>query len=197
MEKRPTDFGKMIARNLLYQSSTRTSRNQKENFQRIEEPNRKSIIRWKFLKNFFDSGLSGLWRCLMSSNRTVKLLRHAPYLPVSKVERSVAFYEQTLGFRCEYSAGTPLQFAICSRDGFAIMLRRVSAPELIVPSEKQGGTWDAFFWVNDAQGLYSELMSKGADIVYGPLVQQAYQMKEFAIRDCDGHVLGFGQALGS
>jgi predicted enzyme related to lactoylglutathione lyase len=131
----------------------------------------------------------------MSSNKPGTLLRCAPYFPVSKVERSVAFYDQMLGFRCEYSAGTPLEFAICSRDGLAIMLRRVSAPELIVPNEKQGGTWDAFFWVDDAQALYSEFNANGADIVYGPIFQEAYKMKEFAVRDCDGHVLGFGQAL--
>lgn len=78
----------------------------------------------------------------MTSDTSGKLLRSAPYFPVANVERSVAFYEQTLGFRCEYSAGSPPQFAICSRDGLAIMLRRVSAPELIVPIEKQGGTWE-------------------------------------------------------
>ena len=136
----------------------------------------------------------------MSSNQSgnypaAKLLRSAPYFPVASVEPSVEFYEQTLGFRCEYSAGNPLQFAICSRDGLAIMLRRVSAPELIIPNEKQGGTWDAFFWVSDAEALHTELNAKGAEIVYGPLIQEAYQMREFAVRDCDGHVLGFGQAL--
>ena len=34
----------------------------------------------------------------------------------------------------------------------------------------------------------------GAEIVYGPIVQNAYQMEEFAARDRDGYVLGFGQA---
>jgi catechol 2,3-dioxygenase-like lactoylglutathione lyase family enzyme len=131
----------------------------------------------------------------MSSNQPVKLLRSAPYFPVPDVEQSAAFYEQSLGFRCEYSAGAPLQFAICSRDGLAIMLRRVSAPELITPNERQGGTWDAFFWVDDAQALHAEFNAKGVDVVYGPLIQEAYQMREFAIRDCDGHVLGFGQEL--
>jgi predicted enzyme related to lactoylglutathione lyase len=131
----------------------------------------------------------------LSSNQTGTLLRSASYFPVSKVERSVTFYDQMLGFRCEYSAGTPVEFAICSRDGLAIMLRRVSAPDLIVPNEKQGGTWDAFFWVDDAQALYSEFNANGADIIYGPIFQETYKMKEFAVRDCDGHVLGFGQAL--
>ena len=131
----------------------------------------------------------------MALNQSGNLLRSAPYFPISDVDKTVAFYEQTLGFQCEYSAGTPMQFAICSRDGLAIMLRRVSSPELIVPSEKQGGTWDAFFWVNNAQALHAEFDAKGADIVYGPLIQESYKMKEFAVRDCDGHVLGFGQSI--
>jgi len=38
-------------------------------------------------------------------------------------------------------------------------------------------------------------VATGADIVYGPLIQESYQIKEFAVRDCDGHVLGFGQPL--
>ena|SRR3982751_4522344 len=126
---------------------------------------------------------------------TAKLLRHASYFPVANVDRSVSFYDQILGFGCEYSAGTPAEFAICSRDGLTIMFRKVALPELIVPIEKQGGTWEAFFWVSDVLGLHSEFVSKGADIVYGPLIQESYQMKEFAVRDCDGHVLGFGEPL--
>lgn len=132
----------------------------------------------------------------MPTEQPAKLLRHAAYFPVENVERSLTFYQQVLGFQCEYSAGAPLEFAICSRDGLAIMLRRVPSADLIVPIEKQGGTWEAFFWISDADALYAELQSKGADVVYGPLIQESYQMREFAIRDCDGHVLGFGEALG-
>jgi hypothetical protein len=75
------------------------------------------------------------------------------------------------------------------------MLRLVNA-DRIVPNERQGGTWDAFFWVRDVRALHAELQSNGADIVYGPFVQDAYRMEEFAARDRDGYVLGFGQPLG-
>jgi catechol 2,3-dioxygenase-like lactoylglutathione lyase family enzyme len=124
-----------------------------------------------------------------------QLLRSAPYFPVADVERSATHYEHVFGFRREYVAGTPPQFAILSRDGLPIMLRLVTAPDRISPIERQGGTWDAFFWVRDARALHAELRANGADIVYGPIVQEAYQMEEFAVRDGDGHVLGFGQAL--
>jgi predicted lactoylglutathione lyase len=131
----------------------------------------------------------------MSLNQTGKLLRVTPYFPVADVEKSVAHYEQKLGFQCDYAVGNPLEFAICSRDGLGIMFKKVSSPELIKPNEEQGGTWEAFFWVSDVMALYAELKENYADVVYGPIIQESYRMNEFAIRDCDGHVLGFGQPL--
>jgi predicted enzyme related to lactoylglutathione lyase len=124
-----------------------------------------------------------------------KLLRGAPYFPVGDVAAAGGFYERVLGVRCEYMAGDPAQFAILSRDGHGIMLRRVDEPARIRPSESQGGTWDAFFWIDDARALHDELAGRGADVVYGPLMQDSYRMLEFAVRDRDGHVLGFGQSI--
>jgi catechol 2,3-dioxygenase-like lactoylglutathione lyase family enzyme len=125
-----------------------------------------------------------------------KLLRSAPYFPVADVAASAAHYERIFGFRTEYTAGSPPEFAMVSRDGLTVMLRRVAEPSRIRPSEAQGGTWDAFFWVDDADTLHAELSARGASVVYGPIVQEAYSMREFAVRDSDGHVLGFGQSLG-
>lgn len=123
------------------------------------------------------------------------VLRSAPYFPVADVAASAAYYRDVFGFATAYSAGEPPEFAMCERDGFAIMLRRVAAPERIVPSEAQGGTWDAFLWVDDARALHEELVGRGATVVYGPMVQASYHMLEFAVRDRDGHVLGFGQPV--
>ena len=131
----------------------------------------------------------------MSSEQAGQLLRSAPYFPVADLEESATYYERVLGFRRDYTGGTPPEFAILSRDGLSIMLRLVSTPVQICPNEKQGGTWDVFFWVRNAEALYAELLANGADVVYGPIIQDAYQMKEFAVRDREGYVLGFGEAL--
>jgi catechol 2,3-dioxygenase-like lactoylglutathione lyase family enzyme len=122
-----------------------------------------------------------------------QVLRAAAYFPVAAIAPTVAYYERVLGFRTEYVGGD--QFAIVSRDGHPLMFRRVEQPDRIRPSEAQGGTWDAFFWVRDARALHDELRSREAVVVYGPVVQEEYQMLELAVRDPDGHVLGFGQAL--
>jgi catechol 2,3-dioxygenase-like lactoylglutathione lyase family enzyme len=133
----------------------------------------------------------------MSAQETRQLLRAAPYFPVTNLEASAEHYEKVFGFHREYVGGAPPEFAILSRDGLPIMLKLVATSTRLSPNEQQGGTWDAFFWVRDARALHAELESNGADIVYGPLVQKAYNMEEFAVRDRDGYVLGFGQALGS
>jgi predicted enzyme related to lactoylglutathione lyase len=130
------------------------------------------------------------------SSTSSQLLRCAPYFPVADVNASTNYYGRVLGFRCEYSAGSPAQFAIVSRDGLGIMFRLVSAPQLVRPNEQQGGTWDAFFWVSDVKSLHKEFVRNGADIVYGPMIQESYHMEEFAVRDCAGYVLGFGQEVG-
>ena len=123
----------------------------------------------------------------------MQLLRSAPYFPVGDVERAASHYERVLGFVREYSAGSPAQFAIVTRDGLSIMLRLVADADRISPNERQGGTWDVFFWVRDVRALHAELVASGATIAYGPIVQPAYNMEEFAVRDDDGYVLGFGQ----
>lgn len=126
---------------------------------------------------------------------TPRFTRSAPYFPVADVARSVEHYQRALGFRPEYVAGSPPEFAIVTRDGLSIMLRLVPDPERISPNERQGGTWDAFFWVQHVGALHAELTANGANVVYGPILQPAYQMTELAVRDPDGYVLGFGQLM--
>jgi catechol 2,3-dioxygenase-like lactoylglutathione lyase family enzyme len=128
----------------------------------------------------------------MSANPRADILRGAPYFPVADVARTGDYYREVLGFEREYAAGDPPEFAVYSRSGSPIMFRRVADATLIRPNESQGGTWDVFFWVNDIVALYDELSRKGAVAVYAPVVQP-YGMKEFAVRDPNGYVLGFGQ----
>jgi catechol 2,3-dioxygenase-like lactoylglutathione lyase family enzyme len=124
----------------------------------------------------------------------IRLTRAAPYFPVHDVARTLHHYEQVLGFTAEYTGGDPLEFAIVARDGLPLMLRAVASSEAIVPNERQGGRWDAFFWVEGIEPLAAELRQAGADIVYGPTTQP-YGVTEMAVRDLDGHVLGFGEEV--
>jgi uncharacterized glyoxalase superfamily protein PhnB len=111
---------------------------------------------------------------------------------VPDVSSAGVYYEKVLGFRCEYAAGDPPEFAIYSRGGSAVMFRRAADPGLICPNERQGGTWDVFYWVEAVDPLYQEMKGLGATFAYLPMIQP-YGMKEFAVRDPNGYVLGFGQ----
>jgi uncharacterized glyoxalase superfamily protein PhnB len=128
----------------------------------------------------------------MPPTRHAGIVRSATYFPVQEVPAIGAYYRDVLGFRCEYSAGNPPEFAVYRRGGCAIMFRRVSEPGRICPNERQGGTWDVFCWVDDVDALHDELARNGAMVVYPPVVQP-YGMREFAVRDPNGYVLGFGQ----
>ncbi len=132
----------------------------------------------------------------MRANQSPQLLRSAAYFPVRDVAATADYYEKVLGFRRDYLAGSPPEFAIMSRDGLPLMLRRVPEPERICPNEKQGGSWDVFFWVRDVREVFKEMREAGAQVVYAPVMQE-YGVEEMAIRDLDGHVLGFGEEPGS
>jgi hypothetical protein len=106
----------------------------------------------------------------MSPAGEADILRGAPYFLVPDVLAAGTYYQQVLGFRCEYAAGNPPEFAICSRDGRPVMLRRAAEPGRICPNEKQGGTWDVFFWVAAVDPLYEELEHRGATFAYAPVV---------------------------
>ena len=130
----------------------------------------------------------------MTAESKPKLLRSAPFFPVANLEKASAYYEDVLGFPSWYSGGDPPHFAMHSRDDLTIMLRFVEDPEKIVPNEAQGGSWDAFFWVENIHALHQELHSRGATMVYDVEYREEYDMDEFAVRDLDGYVLAFGEA---
>lgn len=122
------------------------------------------------------------------------LTRSAVYLPVHDVEATIDYYRRSLDFETEYVAGQPAQFAIVSRSGFPIMLRRVGEDTPLQPHRGSEGAWDVFFWTNDAKSLCEEFERKAIQALYGP-VQQPYGILEFAIADCNGYVIGFGEAV--
>lgn len=122
-----------------------------------------------------------------------KLTGSAPVLLVKDVAASADYFRDKAGFGGQTFYGTPPYFAIVSRDGFAIMLARLDERKTDTPYwqivEKM---WNAYFWVDDAEALYAELVANGALIDY-TLHETPYGVKEFGIQDLDDHDIGFGQ----
>ena len=116
---------------------------------------------------------------------------HAPCLMVADVVRAHEYYAERLGFRSPRMWGDPPTFCITERDGLELMLAQVDEGKSVHPNADNEGRIDVYFWVEDADALHGELRDKGADVIGEPETQP-YGMREFLIRDPDGHVLAFG-----
>ena len=116
---------------------------------------------------------------------------HAPVLLVRDVLKTHAYFADKLGFRSPRMWGDPPTFCIAQRDGLEVMLNQVGADDTFRPNGDYDGRCDVYFWVNDADALCGEYKAAGADVVCDP-EDQPYGMREFWVRDPDGHILIFG-----
>ncbi|HEX2802904.1 MAG TPA: VOC family protein [Sphingomicrobium sp.] len=116
---------------------------------------------------------------------------HAPVLLVRDVVAAHAYFADKLGFRSPRMWGDPPTFCIAQRDGLEVMLNQVGRDDEFRPNGDYDGRCDVYFWVNDADALCEEYRGTGADIVCEP-ENQPYGMREFWVRDPDGHILIFG-----
>jgi predicted enzyme related to lactoylglutathione lyase len=121
----------------------------------------------------------------------------APYFIVDDVVATANFYSVKLGFHFERFWGEPPCFTIMTRNGAAIMLGQFEKSGLMRPNstvDPEGGAWDAYIWIDNADALFAEFGEKGVTITQ-PICDQEYGCREFTIRDCNGYTLGFGQDL--
>ena len=117
-------------------------------------------------------------------------IRAMPVLQVRDVIRSETFYCDRLGFRSHGSWGDGPDFCIVQRGRVTIALDR-SGGDSPVPLNQY---WAAYVYVADADTLCAEFRSKGVEIIRDP-DDAPYGLRDFDVRDPDGHVLAFGHDL--
>lgn len=127
-------------------------------------------------------------------NAQAQMRAVAPVLLVADVQKTAAYFRDALGFNIPRFWGEPPTFTIASRDGLEVMLNQVGGSDTFRPNAAYDGRFDAYFWVNDADALYAEFAAKGADIICPP-GDEVYGMREFQVRDPDGHLLAFGHDM--
>jgi predicted enzyme related to lactoylglutathione lyase len=118
----------------------------------------------------------------------------APYFFVPDVVVAANYYRDTLGFSYDRFWGEPPAFCMVQRGGIVIMLSRIEDALHVRPNglgNPQEGAWDAYIWVDDADALHAEFVSKGANIVRG-ICDQEYGCRDFDVLDCNGYRLCFG-----
>ena len=122
----------------------------------------------------------------------MKLQFLSPMLEAVDLKETIRFYTETLGFECvdclpdhENPA-----WACFEKDQATLMFttRNEQSPHI-----KPEMTGTLYFHPDDINTAWQELKDK-AEIEY-PLEDFDYGMREFAIRDCNGYLLQFGQEI--
>ena len=114
-----------------------------------------------------------------------------PQFLVERLDASVAFYEERLGFSCDFVYEG--FYASVSRDRAVIHLK--CAPKLAAERahRKAGEHLDAYLVVSGVGELHAELAGRGAPITK-PLEQRPWGARDFYVEDPDGYILCFSEA---
>lgn len=123
-----------------------------------------------------------------------QLLGAHPQLFVSDVEASCRFFVAKLGFTVRFKYGKPAFYALVYRDSAYLNLRHVDAP--VLNREAEGDLLSASIPVGNVKALYAEYQSAGAPICQR-LKKQPWGAEDFVVRDPDGNLIHFAQAIGS
>ena len=119
-----------------------------------------------------------------------------PNLLVANVERSLAFYIDTLGFERGLTVPEQSPFVFASVTGGSVEIFFNDAAGAIKEYPGFGGkpigaTGTMYIEVEGVDALHDRL--KATVPIVMPLVTQFYGMREFAIEDPDGYVITFAE----
>ena len=120
----------------------------------------------------------------------------APYFIVDDVVASADYYRDRLGFRYERFYGEPPSFCMVWRRGIVIMLAQLEARGLARPNrtvDPEGGAWDAYVWVDDADALLAEFRTREVTVARD-ICDQPYGCRDFEIDDLSGYRICFGHS---
>lgn len=123
------------------------------------------------------------------TQRTGTIRELVPLLFVQDIERSMAFYRDSLGFAVAGKWEPEGQLAWCrlQRDGSAVMLQQ--ADEEDGPAAGRGRGIGFFFICDDVADIHAELSGRGLQLV-SPEVA-FYGMQQVFVADPDGYELCF------
>ena len=108
-----------------------------------------------------------------------------PILYVSRLDASIAYYRDRLGFKFDWTDGEPPDFASVSRgDTQIFMCQRCQG---------HPGSW---IWVStpDVDKLYADLVRRGAKVQARP-ENKPWGVREMQVADPDGNVLRIGSPI--
>ncbi len=114
----------------------------------------------------------------------------APQFLVEDLDRTIAHYCDTLGFKLDFVYES--FYASVSRDGFAIHLKHGENVRAGREHRKADEHLDAYISVSGIQGLFAELQQRSAHVIR-PLEERPWGCLDFYIEDPDGYILCFSE----
>lgn len=108
-----------------------------------------------------------------------------PIITVSRLDDSIRYYRDKLGFRFDWTDGEPPDFAAVTRGDLQIFMCQ--------RCQGHPGSW---LWVTtpDVDALYVELVRRGATIRARP-ENKPWRVREMQVADPDGNVLRIGSPV--
>ena len=118
----------------------------------------------------------------------------ATIVPVLDVARSINFYRDVLQFEISFCADD-YSIAIVRRDGAVIQLLQTDDSETLAVTASNIAI---YLSVRSVDTLYSDLAGSLGALPAGrvrPPFNQDYGMRDFDLKDPDGHILSFGKGI--
>jgi catechol 2,3-dioxygenase-like lactoylglutathione lyase family enzyme len=113
-----------------------------------------------------------------------------PFVFVSDLPRSIAYWRDTLGFEVVTTYGDPPYFALLERAGARLALRHVDTPVIDPARRDAEELLSAAITSNDISGLYAEF-SSGDVSFFRHLHTAPWGARTFIVRDPDGNLVLF------
>ena len=117
----------------------------------------------------------------------------APQFFTTDMKKTLAYYEEKLGFKCLGKWMDPPEYAIVERDGHKIHFRRADPPTPN-PDKYEDELLDAYLFIEDADALFREYSERGVEFTR-TLGNTPWNSREFVVKDCDGRLLAFGSDI--
>ncbi|HRD78175.1 MAG TPA: VOC family protein [Hyphomicrobiaceae bacterium] len=118
--------------------------------------------------------------------------RLIPMLSVRDLKRTIAFYREELGFELVASFGDPEPvWCHLKRDQTHFMFNAPGESDLEAIPARARDFQIFYIYPDDVTVLHGDLAAKGLSVT--PLRITLYGMREFELRDPDGHWLWFGE----
>lgn len=123
---------------------------------------------------------------------TGRMRKLRPMLAVTDLQRTIAFYRDTLGFTLGETFGDPPVWCSMHRDGVEIMFNAPPSEDVRNDVPRRSRDYQIYYIdAPDVVALRDELRRRGAPV--SDLRITVYGMKEFEVRDPDEIWLWFGQ----